>query len=94
LIQVSDIAAMAILEALAASGVKPDKGLRLKREGMGFSLSIDTPADNDTITYRSKSMVLIVNRGTEEEVGDALVDVEDGPEEAHLVLRYKIPSAP
>lgn len=92
MIQVSEIAAMAILEALAASGVEPDKGLRLKREVMGFSLSIDTPADNDSIIYRSQSLVLIVDKNTEEEVGDALVDVEDGPEEAHLVLRHKIPS--
>jgi hypothetical protein len=90
MIQVSEIAAMAILETLQASGAGPNKGLRLKRENAGLSLRIDAPQDNDSIVWHNKSIVLIVDRDTEKKVGDALVDVEEGPEEARLVLRHKI----
>jgi hypothetical protein len=90
MIQVSEIAAIAILETLQASGVGPDKGLRLKREDVGLSLHIDTPKDNDNVIWQNKSVVLIFDHDTEEKVGDALVDVEEGPEEARLVLRHKM----
>jgi hypothetical protein len=90
MIQVSEIAAMAILETLQASGVGPDKGLRLKREDIGLSLRIDAPKNNDNVVWHNKSVVLIVDQDTEKKVGDALVDVEEGPEEARLVLRRNI----
>jgi hypothetical protein len=90
MIQVSEIAAMVILEALQASGVGPDKGLRLKREDIGLSLRIDEPKDNDNVIWRNKSAVLIVDKDTEKRMGNALVDVDEGPEEARLVLRHKV----
>lgn len=89
MVRVSEIAAMAILETLQASGAGPHKGLRLKREDAGLSLRIDEPNNNDSVICHQKSVVLIVDKDTEIKVGDALVDVEDGPEEACLVLRRK-----
>jgi hypothetical protein len=89
-IQVSEIAAMAILETLQASGVGPDKGLRLKQEDIGLSLRIDAPKDNDNVTWHNKSVILIVDRDTEKNIGDALVDVDESSEEARLVLRHKM----
>jgi hypothetical protein len=90
MIQVSEIAAMVLLETLQASGVGPEKGLRLKREDIGLSLRIDVPKNNDNIIWHNKSVVLIVDKDTEKKVGDALVDVEEGPEEPRLVLRHKM----
>ena len=90
MIQISEIAAMAILETLQASGVGPDKGLRLKREDIGLSLRIDKPKDYDNVIWCNKSVVLIVDKDTEKKMGDALVDVDEGPEEARLVLRRNI----
>jgi hypothetical protein len=87
MIQVSEIAAMAILETLQASGVGPDKGLRLIREKIGLSLHIDTPKNNDNVIRHNKSIVLIVDQDTNKKEGDALVDVEEGTEEPSLVLR-------
>jgi len=87
MIQVSEIASMAILETLQASGVGPDKGLRLNQEAKGLSLHIDTPNNNDNVIWHNKSVVLVVDRDTEKMIGDALVDIEEGPEEARLVLR-------
>jgi hypothetical protein len=90
MIQVSEIATMAILETLQASAVEPDKGLRLKRENTGLSLNIDTTKNTDTIIWHDENIILIIDRETEKKIGDALVDVDDGPEGARLVLRHKI----
>jgi hypothetical protein len=90
MIQVSEIAAMVILETLQENGSGPEKGFRLKREENGVSLSIDTPNKDDNIIWHNKSIVLIVDKDTEKKVGDALVDIENGAEEPRLVLRHKI----
>ena len=94
MIRVSEIAAMVILETLQASGAGPNKGLRLKREEVGLSLRVDTPKNNDSVIRHNKSVVFIVDRDTEKKEGDALVDVEKGPEEARLVLRRNIRKSP
>jgi hypothetical protein len=86
-IQVSEIAAIALLESLQASGVEPDKGLRLKKEDSNFILKVDSSSSNDRVIWHDKCTVLIVDQDTEEEIGDALVDVDEQPEEARLVLR-------
>lgn len=90
MIQVSEIAAMVILEALQANGSGPEKGLRLKRVENGLSLHIDVPGKNDNILWHNKSIILIVDKDTEKNVGDALVDIEEGAEEPRLVLRHKV----
>jgi hypothetical protein len=90
MIQVSEMAAMAILETLQSCGAGPDKGLRLKREDIGLSLRVDAPEKNDNVIWYNKSVVLIIDKDTEKTVGDALVDVEEGPEEVRLVLRHKV----
>jgi hypothetical protein len=94
MIQISEIAAMVILETLEASGVGPDKGLRLKRNNAGLSLHIDVPMSNDHVICHKKSVILIVDKDTDKNVGDALVDIDEGPEEPRLVLRYNnVPTA-
>jgi len=90
MIRVSEIAAMAILETLQASGIGPDNGLRLKQEDIGLSLRIDTPKNDDKVTWHNKSIVLIVDQDTEKKMGDALIDIEEGPKEPRLVLRHKV----
>ncbi len=90
MIQVSEMAAIALLESLQASGVEPDKGLRLKKEDSKLTLKVDTPDNNDRVIWHSKCAVLIVDRDTEEKIGDALVDVDEKPEDARLVLRRHV----
>jgi hypothetical protein len=90
MIRISQIAALAILETLQASGIGPDKGLRLKREDIGLSLRIDAPKSNDNVTWQNKSIILIVDQDTEKKMGDALIDIEEGPEEPRLVLRHEV----
>jgi hypothetical protein len=90
MIQVSELAAMALLGSLQSSGVRPDKGLRIKQEGNQFTLHVDTPNENDHITWYNKSPLIIVDPDTEAEIGAGLIDVEEGPE-ARLVLRHNVP---
>jgi len=89
MIEVSELAAMALLETLEASGIDPDKGLRLKQENDQFTLQIDRPVDSDRIIWHEKAIVLIVDRDVEREIGDALIDVEDGDEGPDLTIRRR-----
>jgi hypothetical protein len=90
MIQLSEIAAMALLASLQAGGVEFNKGLRLKQEDRKFTLHIDTPGENDRITWQSKTPLLIVDQDLEAEIGDMLVDVEERGEENRLVIRRTI----
>lgn len=90
MIRVSEIAAEVLFETLKASGLGPDKGLRLKQEDVGLFLNVDTPKNDDNVIRHNKSVILIVDKDTEKKVGDALVDVEEGNEESRLVLRHKV----
>lgn len=90
MIEVSEIARMVILETLQTSGAGPNKGLRLKQEDKGVTLHVDVPKNDDQVTWHNKSIVLIVDQDTEGKIGNAVVDVEEGTEEARLVLRHKI----
>jgi hypothetical protein len=89
-IQVSEIAAIALLESLQASGVGADRGLRLKKEDNKMTLKVDNPKNNDRVIRYDECTVLIVDQDTEEKIGDATVDVDKKSEEARLVLRRHI----
>lgn len=89
MIQVSELAGIALVESLRASGVSPDQGFRLRQEENQFSLEIGSPAENDRVIKRDETIMLIVDRGVENQLGDTLIDVEDSPEGPQLVLRSK-----
>lgn len=89
MIEVSELAAMVLLESLQASGIDPDKGLRLEQEDGQFILRIDTPEENDLVIWHDKAIVLIVNRDLEREIGDALIDVEESAEGPDLTIRRR-----
>jgi hypothetical protein len=74
-----------------AIGVEPDKGFRLTRQEDRFALEIDSPAEQDRVIRHEGAIALIVDQTTEEEVGDALIDVEDRPDGPQLMMRSKSP---
>lgn len=90
MIGLSELAAMVLVESLEASGVGPEKGLRLKEEGSQFALQLDSPADNDRIIWHNGAMALIVDRDFEAKICDAFIDVEDGPNEPYLAIRRHV----
>ncbi len=91
MIEVSELAANALVQSLEASGVEPDKGFRLTKQEDRFALEIDSPAEEDRVIRHEGAIALIVDQNTEEEVGDALIDVEDRPDGPQLMMRSKPP---
>lgn len=90
MIGLSELAAMALVESLEASGVDPEKGLRLKPEGGELALQLDSPGDNDRIIWHNGAIALIVDKDIEAKIGDAIIDVEDDPNEPYLALRRNV----
>ncbi|MFO7773741.1 MAG: hypothetical protein R6U93_02245 [Dehalococcoidia bacterium] len=91
MIEVSELAANALVQSLEASGVEPEKGFRLTKQENRFALEIDSPAEADRVIRHEGAIALIVDQVTEEEVGDALIDVEDRPDGPQLMMRSKSP---
>ena len=89
MIEVSELAANALVQSLKASGVEPDKGFRLTKQEDRFALEIDSPAEDDRIIKHGEAIALMVDQGIEKEVGDVLIDVEDRPDGPQLMMRNK-----
>ncbi|MBE0481036.1 MAG: hypothetical protein IBX68_08655 [Dehalococcoidia bacterium] len=93
MIRLTEMAATVLFESLRASGIHPNWGLRVKEEAGTFKLQLDTPRPNDRVIRRNEAVVLIVDRTVEEEVGNALIDLEDDLEEPQLVMRKRLARA-
>jgi len=91
MIEVSELAASALVQSLQMSGVESAKGFRLTKQEDKFALEIDNPAEDDRVIRHEGSIALMVDQGTEEEVGDVLIDVEDRPGGPQLMMRSKPP---
>jgi len=91
MIEVSELAATALVQSLEASCVGLEKGFRLTKKEGRFALEIDSPAENDRVIKHEGAIALMVDQGTEEEVGDVLIDVEDRPGGPQLTMHSKLP---
>ena len=91
MIELSELAANALVQSLKASGVEPDKGFRLTKKEDRFALEIDSLAEDDRVIKHEGAIALMVDQGTEEKVGDVLIDVEEGADGPHLMMRSKPP---
>lgn len=87
MIGISEVAVKVLAEGLQASGVEPEKGLRLSEEGSNLTLGLDTPKENDRVVSQDGQSVLIINQELEERVGDALIDIEQTSEGPALIMR-------
>jgi len=91
MIELSELAATALVQSVHASGVGADKGFRLRKQQDKFALEIDSPAENDRVIKHQDAIALIVEQGVEEEVGDVLIDAEERPGGPQLVMRSSPP---
>lgn len=89
MVELSELAATALVESVHASGVGVDKGFRLRKQEDKFALEIDSPAENDRVIKHQDAVVLIVDQGVEEEIGDVLIDVEERPGGPQLIMRSR-----
>ncbi|MFQ5879067.1 MAG: hypothetical protein ACE5IZ_02690 [Dehalococcoidia bacterium] len=86
MIELTPRAAAALLGSLKASGVGPDRGLRLTAKGGQLTLDLDSPADGDRIIRHGEEMVLIVHRDMEALVEDAVIDISETPDGVDLTI--------
>jgi len=91
MVEVSEVAATALVQSVQASGVGPstNKGFRLRKQGGKYGLEVDSPAESDRVIRHEDAIALIVDQGLEEEVGDVLIEVEERPDGPQLVMRSK-----
>jgi hypothetical protein len=89
MIEVSELAGIAMVGSLRDSGVGEDQGFRLTKRNDQFTLEIDTPADVDRVLKHQDAIALIVDPSIESEVGDIIIDVEERPEGPQLMMRSK-----
>ncbi|HUV52633.1 MAG TPA: hypothetical protein VMW64_06120 [Dehalococcoidia bacterium] len=91
MVEVSELAAKALVQSLEVSGVEPEKGFRLTKKEDRFALEIDSLAEDDRVIKHEGAIALMVDQGTEEGLGDVLIDVEEGADGPHLMMRSKPP---
>ncbi|MFQ6029501.1 MAG: hypothetical protein ACE5Q6_18650 [Dehalococcoidia bacterium] len=87
MISITTTAKAAIIEALKLSGANPGQGLRLSPGSNGFELETGTPGANDTVITHEGSVVVFFNAETSKMVGDAIIDVDEGPDGPSLTMR-------
>ena len=90
MIELTDLAALVMVESVESSGAGREKGLRLQPKGEDLSLKIDSPGENDRVIWHNGAIALIVDKDLETEIGNATIDIEDDPEEPYLVIRRDI----
>ena len=89
MIEVSELAATAMVQSLRASNVPSDRGFRLREREDKFSLEIDSPTENDRVIRHEEAIVLIVDPDVEDKVGDVVIDVEEMPDGPQLMMRSR-----
>jgi hypothetical protein len=88
MIGLSELAATALVESMAESGVEAKKGMRLSIKDNQAILEIDSYSDNDHVILHQGSIALIIDKDLEAKIGDATIDIEDDPSEPYLAIRY------
>jgi hypothetical protein len=85
-VEVSDLAVYVLVQSLKSSGIEPEKGFRLKKEEDGFRLDIDSPAESDHVIRHEGAIVMMVDQGTQAQVGNVLVDVKETTDGRQLTV--------
>jgi len=85
-IEVSDLAVYVLVQSLKASGIEPEKGFRLRKKEDGFRLDIDSPAESDQVIRHEGAIVMMVDQGTEQQIGHVLIDVKETTDGRQLMM--------
>jgi Fe-S cluster assembly iron-binding protein IscA len=87
MILVSDLAKAALWESLQESGIEAGQGLRLTATEGAFTLDLDYPNEKDRVIEHRDATVIIVDQETEDRIGDAIIDINEGENGSELVFR-------
>jgi hypothetical protein len=85
-IEVSDLAVYVLVQSLKSSGIEPEKGFRLRKEEDGLRLDIDSPAESDQVLRHEGAIVMMVDQGTEQQLGHVLIDVKETTDGRQLMM--------
>jgi hypothetical protein len=91
MIELSELAATALIESQEAIGVGEEKSFRLGLENDQPTLKIDSIRDNDDLIMHNGIKVLIVDKDLETKIGDAFIGIEDSQDDPHLFIRRHVP---
>jgi hypothetical protein len=86
MLELSDLAVYVLVQSLKASGVEPEKGFRLKRRDDEMRLEIDSPAESDQVIRHEGAIVMMVDQGTEQQLGNVLIDVKETTDGRQLMM--------
>lgn len=86
MIEVSDLAVYVLVQSLKSSGIEPEKGFRLRKEEDGLRLDIDSPAESDQVLRHEGAIVMMVDQGTEQQLGHVLIDVKETTDGRQLMM--------
>lgn len=89
MIRVTDSASETLYWTIVATGIETGKTLRLHEDDACFRLEIDAPGFNDRVVRHRGRAVLLVDRGLEDRMTDAVIDVEGRAEDPQLVVYVK-----
>jgi hypothetical protein len=87
MISISQFAASVLYKTLQKSKVREGQSLRLAREKERFVLQVDSPIKTDRVIKYKDTVVLMVNRDLENELGNARIDIEETTEGPDLIMR-------
>ena len=71
---------------LERANAEPTEGLRLLVNEGQFILQLDRPAESDVVVHIGNRVGLIIDRDVEAEIGESLLDVEQGPDGNRLII--------
>ncbi|MFQ5872692.1 MAG: hypothetical protein ACE5JL_02675 [Dehalococcoidia bacterium] len=80
MIEVTEEAKAYLLYSMKPDDVGPEKGLRLIERRDRFELKVDSPTEADQVIRKDDETVLIIDQATQENVGDVVIDLIEGPQ--------------
>lgn len=86
MIEVSDLAVYVLVQSLKASGIEPEKGFRLRKKEDELRLDIDIPAESDQVIKHKGAIVMMVDQGTQQQLGNVLIDVKETTDGRQLMM--------
>ena len=82
----SKVAEEVLSQTIKESEIPPGKGLRLKECEGGLTLTIDSPSKGDRIVKKGDSLIFIVDKKLEKQIGEATIDISHFKKDTKLVI--------
>jgi hypothetical protein len=88
MVEVTNTAAGLLLASIEASSLQDDQSLRLVHQpDVGYALAVDSAQEDDQIHETEGRSVLLVAPDVAEQLEEAVIDVEQGPQGPRLTIQ-------